>query len=333
MARRENMANNRNLTATPAAGAATYEEVKQMHRFYFDVVRRRKWWFAFSTLILILGIASLSIRGLNLGIDFEGGTMFDLTFNSKVSQAAITDTLRSVGLEESSVQLTERSDGKTDALIRTAALEEEQRDALLAALVSNVGEFDTETLKEDKVGPALGEELKTNAILALAIASLLMLLYIAVRFQWIYAVAAIIALLHDVFIVLGLFSLFQWQIDSSFVAAVLTVFGYSINDTVVIFDRIRENEGRMRRADSYEAMVDKSVWQSMRRSINTALTVLIALFALYFLGGESTKTFSLAMLIGVFSGAYSSIFIASQLVVELKFWTGGARKNGGSAQA
>jgi len=158
-----------------------------------------------------------------------------------------------------------------------------------------------------------------------------MLGYIAFRFQWIYAVAAILALLHDVFVVLGLFSLFQWQIDASFVAAILTVFGYSINDTVVIFDRIRENEGRMRRTDSYEAMVDKSVWQSMRRSINTALTVLIALLALYFLGGESTKTFSLAMLIGVFSGAYSSIFIASQLVVELKLRTKGPRKSGSSA--
>jgi len=332
MARKENTPNNITTHSTPAAKAVTYDEVKKMHRFYFDIVHKRKWWFIFSSILIIVGVLSLFTRGLNLGIDYTGGTMFDMTFNKTVSQTEITKTLDSLGLE-GHVQLTALPDGKTEALIRTAALEEEQRNALLTGLSTNVGEFDKSTLKEDKVGPAMGEELKANALLALGVAAILMLIYIAVRFQWIYAVSGVLALLHDILIVLGLFSLFQWQIDASFVAAILTVFGYSINDTVVIFDRIRENEGRMRRSDSYEEMVDKSVWQSMRRSINTVMTVLIALFALYFFGGESTKSFSLTMLIGVIFGAYSSIFIASQLVVELKLATKGPRKTESGAKA
>ncbi|MHB1653388.1 MAG: protein translocase subunit SecF [Desulfitobacteriaceae bacterium] len=314
---------------TPNAQVATYEEVQKMHPLYFNIVKKRYWWFAISLVVIIPGVISLFVRGLNLGIDFTGGTMLDITFKSAASQAAITDTLKSVGLE-GSVQL---SNGDKEALIRTQALEEDQRNKLVSALQSKVGAFDMGNFKEDKVGPAIGRELTNNALLALAIACGLMLLYITIRFQFVYAVSGIIALLHDVLVTVGIFSLFQWQIDSSFVAAVLTIFGYSINDTVVIFDRIRENEAKMRRGDSYEDMVDKSVWQTMRRSINTVLTVLIALFSVYILGGESTKVFALAMLIGVFSGAYSSIFNASQILVEIKHRLLDSPKGGKSARA
>ena len=293
---------------------ATYDEVQKIHPLYFNIVKKRYWWFAISLLIIIPGIISLFMQGLNLGIDFKGGTMIEMTFKKAVTQAAITDTMKSVGLE-GPVQL---STGNTSALIRTVALEEAKRNELLTALQTKVGEYDKTTLKEDKVGPAMGRELTQNAFMALGIAMLLMIGYISFRFQFVFAISAIIALLHDVLVVVGLFSLFRWQIDSTFVAAVLTIFGYSINDTVVIFDRIRENEAKMRRGDSYEDMVDKSVWQTMRRSVNTVITVLIALFSIFFLGGESTKVFSLAMLIGVFSGAYSSIFNASQILVEIK---------------
>jgi preprotein translocase SecF subunit len=164
----------------------------------------------------------------------------------------------------------------------------------------------------------MGKELTQNALLALGIAAVLMLIYIGFRFQIAFAVSGILALLHDIIVVVGLFSIFQWSVDSTFVAAILTIFGYSINDTVVIFDRIRENETRMKRGDSYEDMVDKSVWQTMGRSIKTVLTVIIALLCLLILGGESLRTFALAMLIGVVSGAYSSIFNASQILVEIK---------------
>lgn len=308
---------------------ATYEEVQKIHPLYFNIVKKRYWWFAISLLVIIPGIIALFMQGLNLGIDFKGGTMLDVTFKKAVTQTAITDTMKSVGLD-GPVQL---SNGNTSALIRTEALEEAKRNELLTALQTRVGDYDKTTLKEDKVGPAMGQELTRNAFMALTIAMGLMIAYISFRFQFVFAISAIIALLHDVLVVVGLFSLFKWQIDASFVAAILTIFGYSINDTVIIFDRIRENEAKMRRGDSYEDMVDKSVWQTMRRSVNTVVTVLIALFSVYILGGESTKVFSLAMIIGVFSGAYSSIFNASQILVEIKKHIKNPRRGGKSVRA
>ncbi|HZK84651.1 MAG TPA: protein translocase subunit SecF [Desulfosporosinus sp.] len=306
---------------------ATYDDVQKLHPLYFNIVKKRFWWFAISLIVIIPGIISLVMQGLNLGIDFKGGTMLDVTFKKAVTQAAITDTMKSVGLE-GIVQL---STGDTAALIRTEALEEGKRNELLTALQTKVGEYDKTLLKEAKVGPAMGQELTRNALYALIIAMGMMIIYITFRFQFVYAISGIIALLHDVLVVVGIFSLFQWEIDSTFVAAVLTIVGYSINDTVIIFDRIRENEAKMKRADAYEDMVDKSIWQTMRRSINTVVTVLIALLSVFVLGGESTRMFALAMLIGVFSGAYSSIFIASQVLVEVKKYFKKAPRKGGKA--
>jgi preprotein translocase subunit SecF len=299
---------------TPAVGEATYEQVKQENKLYFNIVKRRYIWFAISLLFLVPGIISLFVQGLNLGIDFKGGALLDIKFDQQITQAQITKALESVELN-GQVQL---SEGNTVAIIRTNTLGEDQRDALLSAIETEAGAFDRANLKEDNVGPAIGAELRSGAIKALVVASILILLYISLRFRFIYAATGVVALLHDVFIILGIFSLFQWEIDAAFIAAILTVFGYSINDTVVIYDRIRENEKRMKKKDSFEEMVDKSVWQTMGRSIKTTGTVLIALLAIFILGGESTKIFALAMIIGVFSGAYSSIFIASPLVVEIK---------------
>ena len=309
---------------------ATYDEVQKLHPLYFNIVKKRYWWFAISLLIVIPGIISFIMQGLNLGIDFKGGTMLDMTFKKAVTQAAIADTMKSVALE-GPVQL---SNGDTAALIRTESLEEGKRNELLTALETKVGEYDKTSLKEDKVGPAMGQELTHNALYALIIAMGMMIIYITFRFQFVFAISAIMALLHDVLVVVGIFSLFQWEIDATFVAAILTIVGYSINDTVIIFDRIRENEAKMKRADSYEDMVDKSVWQTMRRSINTVVTVLIALLSVFILGGESTRMFSLAMLIGVFIGAYSSIFIASQILLEVKtHWSKKPRKGGKAVRA
>ncbi|KLU58710.1 protein-export membrane protein SecF [Peptococcaceae bacterium CEB3] len=303
-----------NGSPIPAAQGASYAQVQKMHPLYFNIVKKRYIWFALSLLVIIPGVISLFTQGLNLGIDFQGGTMLDVIFNKPTTQGAITRTMSSVGLS-GSVQL---SNGSKEVLIRTQALDEQTRNKLMTALQSKVGAYDSGKLQEEKVSPEIGKELTQNALLALGIAMGLMLLYITIRFQFSYAISGIIALVHDVLVTLGVFSLFHWQIDATFVAAILTIFGYSINDTVVIFDRIRENEAKMRRGDSYEDMVDKSVWQTMRRSINTVVTVLIALFSVYILGGASTKVFALAMLIGVFSGAYSSIFNASQILVEIK---------------
>jgi len=297
----------------PAARAATYEEVKAEYKFYFNIVKRRKWWFLISLAIILLGIVSLVLQGLNFGVDFTGGTLINMRFDQPVTQAQVSAALESVGLA-GTVQLA--PDGQ-NAIIRTDSLSEEKRSQLLTAL-GDVASFDQKNFQEESVGPAMGKELRFNAILSLSIAAVLMLIYIAFRFQLLFAISGIVALFHDILIVIAFFSIFQWDVNATFVAAVLTVFGYSINDTVVIFDRIRENEGRMKKRDDYEEMVEKSIWQTMRRSINTAITVLIVLLALLIFGGESIKTFTVAMTIGVISGVYSSVFIASPLLLELK---------------
>lgn len=320
---------NAETTVTPAATEATYEQVKQDYKFYFNIVKKRYIWFAISLLIIIPGIISLFVQGLNMGVDFIGGSMFDIKFNQPVTQAQISQALDSVNLT-GSVQLS--MDG-TDVLIRTDVLEDDQRNTLLSAIEKEAGSFDKESLREAKVGPSIGAELQRGAIKATIVASILILLYISVRFRFDYAVSGVITLFHDVFMILGVFSLFQWEVDATFIAAILTIFGYSINDTVVILDRIRENEKKMKKKDSYEDMVDKSIWQTMGRSIKTGISVIIALFAILILGGDSTKMFALAMLIGVFSGTYSSIFVASQLVVELKNRFGGSGRKNKTADA
>lgn len=311
---------------TPAASAASYEQVISEHKFYFHVVKKRYIWFIVSLLMLAVCLISLSVQGLNVGIDFTGGTMFNIKFEQPVTQAAISQALDSTGLT-GQVQLSPQND--TDAIIRTQPLEPDQRDAFLDAVQAEAGSFDYDSLGEDLVGPAIGAELRSNALKALAVASILILAYVSLRFRFVYAVSAILALTHDIIITLGLFSIFQLQIEAAFIAAILTVFGYSINNTVVIYDRIRENEKRLKKKESFEDMVDKSVWQNMSRSVRTTVTVLIALLAIFILGGASTKMFALAMIIGLVSGLYTSVLIASQLVVEFTRRFGGRirRKN------
>lgn len=309
-----NRTENNTIEATPAAGVASYDQVKQESKLYFNIVKKRYIWFALSAVMMLVSIISLVVQGLNLGIDFTGGTMLDIKFNHQVTQARITDSLKAVGIS-GHVQL---SQGDTEAIIRTQALQPEQRDSLLASIREIAGDFDSENLKEDLVGPAIGAELRSNALKALIVATILILAYVSLRFRLIYAVGGILALLHDIILMLGIFSIFQFQIEAAFIAAMLTVFGYSINDTVVIYDRMRENEKRLKKRDSYEDMVDKSIWQNMGRNVMTTLTMLIALFAILIFGGATTKLFALAMIIGVITGVYSSVFLASQIVIELK---------------
>jgi preprotein translocase subunit SecF len=211
-------------------------------------------------------------------------------------------------------------------------LSEDERRTVLKGFETKLGAF--EVLRVEKVGAVIGSELTRQAIFALLISWALMIVYITYRFEFKFAVSGIVALLHDILIVMGLFSILQKEIDASFVAAILTIVGFSINDTIVIFDRIRENMKTYKKADGFEELVNRSIWQTMTRSIYTVLTVLFATGALYLFGGETTKNFSLALLIGFASGAYSSIFNASQIWVSWKLYedrrrlelkTGGAK--------
>ncbi|HWR40969.1 MAG TPA: protein translocase subunit SecF [Patescibacteria group bacterium] len=284
----------------------------------FDIIGKRYWWFALSILILIPGLISMATQGFNLGIDFTGGTLLDLKLARPVAVEEVRDALKSTHLENSTIQLalSGQGDKSANVFIRTRVLSETERKDTLQVLEQKLGSF--EILRIEKVGATIGSELTRNAILALLVSWLLMICYITYRFEFKFGVSAIIALVHDIFIVMGIFSILQKEIDASFVAAILTIVGYSINDTIVIFDRIRENLKTHRKTESFSDMVNRSIWQTMTRSIYTVLTVLFATFALYWFGGETTKNFSLALLIGFASGAYSSIFNASPIWVTLK---------------
>ncbi len=279
-------------------------------------IKLRKIWYLISLVIIIPGLISLFTNGLNLGIDFTGGNILEVRFERPVAVEKVRQVIAGIGIETNrGIQKSSQEGGKVTYLIRTKTLNQEESTKLQKAL----GKLSQMTvLRNEYVGPIIGRELTRNALLALIGAAILMVIYITIRFEFKQGIAAVIAILHDMLVVTGIFSLFQIEIDSTFVAAILTIVGYSINDTIVIFDRIRENIKTRRKDEDLEDTINFSLWQTLTRSINTVLTVTFVLVALYFLGGSTIHTFVLALLIGVISGAYSSIFNASPLWFDLK---------------
>ena len=286
----------------------------------FDIAGHRKIWFLISLILIIPGFICMGVRGFNFGIDFTGGTIIDLRFEQPVTLTDVRSSLAQYGLDGSTIQLAGAESGiesSENVMIRTVDLEENQRKEVMASLTKDVGTYTV--LREEKVGATIGGELITNAVLALVISWALIILYVAYRFEWRFGVSAVLALIHDIIIVLAVFSFTQRQIDSSFIAALLTIVGYSINDTIVIFDRIRENlKLHFRRGGDVNELVNRSIYQTLTRSLYTVFTVLFTTFALYWFGGETTKDFAFALLVGFASGCYSSIFIASQIWIELR---------------
>lgn len=280
-----------------------------------DFVGKKKIWFTLSGLITLAGILSLIFQGLNFGIDFTGGTLLDLKADKQISvQVVREDVLKQYGLEDSSVQLVGK-DGK-EVIIRTKVLDEKKRAEVLKTFGEKIGKYDI--LQIEKISGVIGKELIWQAVLALVIASILMVIYITVRFEHRFAISGIIGILHDVFIVITFFSIFQFEIDSSFVAVILTIIGYSINDTIVVFDRFRENLRTAKRGESAAALANKSINQTLARCINTTGTTLVTLLALVLFGGATIHNFVIGLFIGIASGAYSSIFICSPIWVVWK---------------
>ena len=288
----------------------------------FDIVGRRKIWYFLSLCVIIPGIISMFVKGFNFGIDFTGGTIIELRFDDKVAITQVREVMKGYSLDNSMIQLSgDASDAKEarDVMIRTIDLEENDRKAIMASLKEKLGNY--VVLREEKVGATMGAELLMNAAMATLLSWLLIVAYVSFRFEFRFGIAAVLALVHDVLVVLGVFSILQKQVDSSFVAALLTIVGYSINDTIVIFDRIRENlRLHFRRGGDIVELANRSIYQTLTRSLYTVLTVLFTTFALYWFGGDTTKDFSFALLIGFFSGCYSSIFVASPLWVTLRNW-------------
>lgn len=286
----------------------------------FDIIGKRKIWYAISSLLIIASLFFMVTRGFNMGIDFTGGTIMDLRFEKAVNINDVRAVLNEYNLSNSTIQLSGESSSSTESenvMIRTVDLEEQERKEVMAGLTDKLGVY--QVLREEKVGATMGTELIMNAIYATIISWLLIIAYVSYRFEFKFGISAVLGLAHNVIIVLGAFALTQRQIDSSFVAALLTIIGYSINDTIVIFDRIRENlKLHFRKNGDIVELVNTSIYQTMTRSIYTVSTVLFATFALYFFGGDTTKDFAFALLIGFFCGAYTSIFIASPLWVTFR---------------
>lgn len=275
-----------------------------------QIIQKRKWFYLLSLIIIIPGIISLFVQGLNLGIDFQGGSILHVKIEESVQSAEVRTVLQEIGLDKAEVQKS-----GDEFYIRTTELNQEESNNLQSALKEKFN--NAEFMGAESVGATIGKELTRNAFFSLLIATLLMLVYITFRFEWTFGVAAVIPIIHNVLIVLGMFSIFQWEVSSSFIAAILTVIGYSINDTIVIFDRVRENT-RLKLKMDRASLLNTSIMQTLNRSINTVLTSTFALIALLLFGGMTIKLFILAMLIGFISGAYSSIFIASPIWYEIK---------------
>lgn len=292
----------------------------------FRIIERKKIWFISSLLIICIGMGFWAFKGLNLGIDFAGGTSMQVDLKKVVTSEDIT-TIRSIAEKYASDAIVSTVDN-TEISIRSSALSSDQSGNIdkLKEEISAKFNISVTSWQNETVGPSIGNELRRNAFLALLVASLAMLVYIAFRFEFKSGVAAVVAMLHDILIVVSVYTILQVPVNSSFIAAVLTVIGYSINDTIVIFDRIRENTKLLRKV-SYEELANVSLTQTMSRSINTGMSTLFTITAVYFVGVSAVKELALPLIIGIITGCYSSIFIASPIWV---IWKNADKKRKGA---
>ena len=281
--------------------------------FKFQFMKYRKVAGIASLIIFLVSVLSLSFRGLSLGLDFSGGTLVEITYENPVNLELIRETLVLNGFEDSQVV---NFGTNLDVLIKVADQNGNSSigDSVYSLLNSNG--FVGELKRVEFVGPQVGAELRDQGGLGMLVALFMILMYVAFRFQYKFALGAVTALGHDVVIILGLFSIFAWDFDLTVLAALLAVIGYSLNDTIVVSDRIRENF-RTQREMEPQAMIDLSLNQTLGRTIVTSLTTLLVLFALFIFGGEMIKGFSLALILGVLVGTYSSIYVVANMLMSL----------------
>ncbi|WEK55386.1 MAG: protein translocase subunit SecF [Candidatus Cohnella colombiensis] len=280
----------------------------------FNFVHSSKKFLIASLLITIIGIVAVAFRGLNYGIDFSAGTSMDISATKVFSKEEIEQFITGEQFGDYTLTVSENR-----STIRfKEALTEAQEKQIKSDFATK---FDPNASFEvNIVDPEIAKEQENSALIGMAIACIGIVLYVSVRFEWRFAISAIISLVYNAFFVIALFSIFQFEVNLPFILAVLTIIGYSINDTVVIFDRIRENLRftKIKTNADLDALVNKSLWQTLSRSINTVITVLIASICLFIFGSSAIKLFSLAMIFGLISGVYSSIFIASQIWLYFK---------------
>ncbi len=282
----------------------------------FDFIGRR--WIAISAsaVLIVIGLLTAGIRGLNYGIDFAGGTLVELRMPRDVDIEDVRRELRGIGMGDSTIQHYGSKDEILIRMMRSPKGIEGLQGEIIKALEVIYGQGKIELRRTEVVGPQVGAALRKQAALAMAYALIGILIYITIRFEFRFAVAAILALVHDVLITLGAFAVTNKELSLPVIAAFLTIVGYSLNDTIVVFDRIRENLKLFRR-ESYEVVFNRSINETLSRTILTSLTTMLVVLALFFLGGEVIHDFAFALLVGIVVGTYSSIFVASPILV---FW-------------
>lgn len=280
-------------------------------RLGIDFIKHSRVSFIVSGLLIGLGLLILTILGLNLGVDFESGTRLEILMEQSFTASEINQAMREEGYTPGEIQLA-GNDNEIAAILFKGTLSSDEINHIKNTLTRLYGEI---SIKESTVSPDIARELARQAIYAVIFASIAVMIYVSIRFEYRFAIAAIIALLHDVLIVVAIFSILRLQVDLTFIAALLTIVGYSINDTIVIFDRIRENLriSKIKTTNDLYHVVNQSINETLPRSINTSLTVIFAAATLFLIGGEAIRLFSFALLIGLVAGAYSSIFIATQV--------------------
>lgn len=291
-----------------------YDKLKKV-----DFMKHRKLYYAVTCILIVVSIAVGLVRGYNFGIDFTGGTVIQLEMGETVSKDDVNSILKDNGVDDATV--TYAGENNTQIMIKTGeSLESEKRTVVVAALKDKFGFDDDAVLSVSNIGPSVGQTLRTSAAKAIAVAVVLMLIYIAVRFMWKYGIAAILALLNTLLLVMGFYGVFHITINSPFIAAMLTILGYGINDTIVIFDRIRENTASLTSRKSLSSaayLVDESIRQTVGRSVMTSLTTIAVMIPLLIFCGSTIRSFILPLLIGVIASTLSSIFIATSLWYDI----------------
>jgi preprotein translocase subunit SecF len=284
---------------------------------HIDFMGKRKLAIVFSLLLMAIAIGAIVTRGLNFGLDFTGGTLIEVGYEQPVDLQEVRAALDKVGFGDAVVQHFGTS---KDVLVRLAPRGGEDSEAIgdqILQVLNTASEGEVKMRRQEYVGPQVGDELRDDGGLAMIIALAFILIYVMARFEYRFALGSIAALIHDVVITLGFFALFQWEFDLTTMAAVLAVIGYSLNDTIVVFDRIRENFRKMRK-DPPRQVINASINQTLSRTLMTSGTTLLVVFAMFFLGGELIHSFSLALIVGIMVGTYSSIYVASTATLALK---------------
>jgi len=290
---------------------------------HFDFVKNRNKFFYSSLIVLLIGFIVLVAMNLNYGVDFKAGTSLDINIGKSVTKEQVDQAFGSAGVKPAVLTIGGNSD-HVSARFETVLSEDELK-LVNAKMVEAFG--DKVSQEVNTVSADIAKELGIKAIVAVAVASIAICIYVTIRFEWRFAIASILAVLHDALMVIAIFAIFRLEVSLPFLAAVLTTIGYSINDKIVVFDRIRENLrfSRMKTSEDVAKLVNDSIWQTMSRNLNTVIVVLIAAICLFIFGSESIKLFALAKIVGLASGAYSSIFLAAPLWYLLKRKTVGSK--------